>query len=333
MEQFCFGSTPLPSHIAKIKVQKLNHLLLKLHPNPAEVFLYYFEAELREFKNLSVVMASEESLTVFLLHHIWSRFDVGVLAAPLAQFVNQLTPTKTRLLCGSDVEAFGKVKVQQHLAHQLFDCMKQIFMGAEKIPTVICVLCFRCSELVKSLPVSDVYLSEIGWVALHIFFKNALIPYLRSLVYLTGQSSPHHTQAVTFLSRFINKICCQSTFGNQFTLINNIIIDCSFLVNHFHQRIMCIAKDNTNKLLFPETDAPIRDEAIVELHQHLTIRGKLITNIVCDIVNREGFFLIPEHFRQGLSQPNELLKCFMKEISDTTNDGRRNKKEKREKLN
>ena len=197
--------------------------IVSLHSQPDVLLLHCLDDELLSKGDLSIV-AREQTPTVFVLKECLSLFPSSVdhLLFGLLKFGESLTSKHLHLLCDpfprlevgqSDVD-HRSCKHHPGCKHSLKlrkklqkETMK--LLSASSIPIELCVLCHRCTLLIEQTPnvQRDESVPIENWTVTAFLFLRFIVPMVT-----TSSQREKNGKGISFLSRFLMKLCCRSKF-------------------------------------------------------------------------------------------------------------------------
>ena len=227
--------------------------LLSLHEKPDSLFFASLHHEIEADKELSLLMRGDLSVCVcvmkfFLMPH---RKELLVLTDDLLSFVFHLKLKQIDLIIqGSDTPGGVSVffflslffRFSFYFLHSLIFFSKtqkkcavlkkklqrgvQLLLQPNLLPEDVCVMCYRCVAAVEKSDIKkDIAGTVAGWAVGALLFLRFIIPVLTSF----SSDNTTKLKAVTFLGRFLMKLCCKSLFGQgKSTSVANEVLTESF---------------------------------------------------------------------------------------------------------
>eukprot|EP00008_Paramoeba_atlantica_P011530 CAMPEP_0201478864 /NCGR_PEP_ID=MMETSP0151_2-20130828/3624_1 /ASSEMBLY_ACC=CAM_ASM_000257 /TAXON_ID=200890 /ORGANISM="Paramoeba atlantica, Strain 621/1 / CCAP 1560/9" /LENGTH=395 /DNA_ID=CAMNT_0047860089 /DNA_START=101 /DNA_END=1285 /DNA_ORIENTATION=+ len=199
--------------------------LLSLHEKPDSLFFASLHHEIEADKELSLLMRGDLSVCVcvmkfFLMPH---RKELLVLTDDLLSFVFHLKLKQIDLIIqGSDTPGGKKCAVLKKKLQRGV----QLLLQPNLLPEDVCVMCYRCVAAVEKSDIKkDIAGTVAGWAVGALLFLRFIIPVLTSF----SSDNTTKLKAVTFLGRFLMKLCCKSLFGQgKSTSVANEVLTESF---------------------------------------------------------------------------------------------------------
>ena len=201
--------------------------IVSLHNQPDALLLHCLKDELLSKGDLSVI-AREQTPTVFALKECLSHFSSSMehLLLRFLKFGESLTSKHLRLLCDSfprlevDLSSSQKESHQRSCKHHQ-GCKHSLklrkklqketmkLLSAGSIPIELCVLCHRCTLLIEQTPnvQRDESIPIENWAVTAFLFLRFIVPMVT-----TSSQREKNEKGISFLSRFLMKLCCRSKF-------------------------------------------------------------------------------------------------------------------------
>jgi hypothetical protein len=221
-------------------MEELITIVLQLHGDPCSLFLSCVMFEIGKSKNLSSVMR-ERSLSVRILQYIWRTYSVASLTSELITFIHSLSATKLSVI-KDGAPSKKREKLKQKLTHSL----KNIFR-VDSLPTVVCVLCYRCTLLAESM--TDLKLDEnqtiIQWSVSALIFLRFIVPSITSIA-CDASVSPTNKKASVLMGKLLMKMCCKSTFSGRETFLNEILEESKPIFDRYCDNVLRMGAENAH---------------------------------------------------------------------------------------
>lgn len=331
----------------KHKVHQMNEAVLKLHGDPFNLFISCLEAELKDFKDLLLVMR-DKSVCVIVLQRIWRVFDNHSIESQLLQLIAifnaeqniQMLTIPRSNGCGSDNGNGGRKSksppnvggssgssgsgssgvtnpsnrddfASPRLSGQI-QCYVQQLLDVIKIPPLICVMCYRCTEMVQRLPVRR-FQSAIGWAVGNIIIQQYFVAFTKKVANNALYSTRKLT-AIDLVVRFLKKLWSKSMFEPPRCLLNEILMDCWGHFDCFCDDIMAVANThNANvSLLTHKIDIKsVKEITLTELYEFINRNGQHIPDNMMSLMQREGMQIDNE---ENILAVIEMWEQFQREL-------------------
>lgn len=264
-------------------IEELSDALTQLHGDPFNLFLCCFEKELRQQKNLNMVLYHSCCVPVRILKSVWRPADVTVLLNPIIEFIFQ-TPSKNIQCLFENLDTAPSQKVY----FKLIQCVTKI-LNPDKIPVEICVLCFRCVTMIENERfLTGIYRPASQWVIGSLIFHRILVPFLLKWGHVTPYISEDARIAAGILAKFLTKLCNRSFFGASGCLLNDVLIDSYQTYDRFCDKIVKIGELNNHKIHTPR-GGKIEDESLLmEMTDCLHLRGHSVAFLTKKVIESEG---------------------------------------------
>ncbi len=262
----------------KVTPEMLMDLLLRLHADPCQIFLSCFSIEMFEVQNLAAVMR-ESSVSVRVLQFIWRSFDFSPLVSPFQKFISRLTASKLKLLTeNSEVTSssskWDPANRREALKTQLLTALRESFR-AKNVPKLICVLCHKCAELVRSnarFSQEEIPVSVLHWAVGALIFLRFLIPSITAIASERNATEPERKGAI-LIGRLLMKICAGSEFREYpSSLLSEVLEMSSKLFSNFCDDVALIGGANFQLLYFKlESHPPLLNANVSEEELNLAL--------------------------------------------------------------
>ena len=220
--------------------------LFEMHRQPQKVFQRFFLEELKNKKEVAVVMR-EMSLSVMVLKYLLIPFrDEGrPVLSPLVKFGLRLSKKKKEMLMGLDQNSQGvlsstTVKLKSKLKSAIS------FLFRSEIPNGLCVLCYKCVEMIRTNEevqrVEGTPLSH--WAVNSVLFLRFLIPMVttRSLSEVESEKK----EGLMLMSRLLMKLSSKSLFsgaGGGTCVFNEVVEESFGLYDQFCDEVVLKGKE------------------------------------------------------------------------------------------
>jgi hypothetical protein len=284
-------------------VKEMN-LIMCLHGHPTQLFLSCFVIELNQIKNLSVVMR-ERSVTVRILQFLWESFNISNIIEPFVHFVGNLNGQKCKIL--TEIEPS---KGRERLKQKLMSCLN-LFLCAENIPKLMCVLCYRCSRLIeenKNVEKED-GLSAEQWTVGSLIFLRGIVPAITALASSSQMVGNFQKKGAVQVGRLLMKLCCNSRFDPPSCLLNEVIQETLPAFEKFSSEVCAIGATSLHMLNSKLRLNLMEPEVQSEVYGFLTKFGHQINIALKKAFEQEK--ILPE-IKQ---EPIELFHRFKNELS------------------
>uniref|UniRef100_A0A7S4NNP7 Uncharacterized protein n=1 Tax=Paramoeba aestuarina TaxID=180227 RepID=A0A7S4NNP7_9EUKA len=199
-------------------MEEITNVILKLHGQPKDLFVYFFESELEQKKDIALVMR-ERSLSVCVLKHIIAPFAplVSLSCQRLVQFGLSLSEKKSQFLMNYGSEEVEKMAPKYlRLKTKLHHAVEHV-LCVDWVPDGLCILCHLCVESIrKNESVKRMDGTPLShWAVGAVIFLRFLVPILTT--WETPEDNPNR-KGLTLMGRFLMKLCCKSEFLSSYAL-------------------------------------------------------------------------------------------------------------------
>jgi len=220
----------------------VGHLFF-LHHHPQEAFELFFTEELKEKKEVAVVMR-EMSLSVVVLKYLLNPFKDRVCHTifPLVSFGLRLSKKKKEVLMHKDSHTVAKsfpsyAKQKSKLKRALN------FLLRSEMPDGLCVLCYKCVEITRANEevqrVEGTPLSH--WAVSAVLFLRFLIPMVTAQSLTEALSEKK--EGLMIMSRMLMKLCTKSLFSGKTCVFNEVMEEAFGLYDQFCDEVVLKGKE------------------------------------------------------------------------------------------
>jgi len=222
--------------------ERLGSMVMKLHGDPASLFLSSLTIEIKKIENYAAVMR-ERTMAVRVLQYIWAGYDVTDLLSPLYDFLRRLTKSKMKRLT-LDIEKQHDYEIKEELVKAVGESLR-----VENLPKMICSICFKYHNLITKGKEDESAKSEgnhnsIRWAIGSFIFLRYLTPTVTSVA-SNPESSDFEKKGSVLLSRFLMKLSSHSRFSEypMNSIVSVALQDCEPIFERFCDDVSRIGKD------------------------------------------------------------------------------------------
>ena len=211
-------------------------VLLDLHGDPEGFFFVELRSELESHKKVALLMR-ETSPSVCLLKHLLEPFRGPGMALlqPLLKLGLKLTKSKCDLILNREIDEI-EPKTKQ-LKNSLQRVVSKLLEAAENLPRGLCVICYRCVEVVRQNSVAErVERTPLShWAVGAVIFLRYFIPMVAT--YSIEEESGSRN-GLKLIGRLLMKLCCKTEFREaNNSVVNEVLRDCFGLFDGFCEQV------------------------------------------------------------------------------------------------